>query len=108
MPARPGAASNSYQDSHIKIFLAERKNGMKVRKYLSVALVFLSMLLCASLCASLAAAQTAPAQAATTPTAAAQSASGTLRGQVTDPSGAAISSASVVMTPAAVSASHVT
>jgi hypothetical protein len=108
MPVRPGAASNSYQDSHIKIFLAERKNGMKVRKYLSVALVFLSMLLCASLCASLAAAQTAPAQAATTPTAATQSASGTLRGQVTDPSGAAISSASVVMTPAAVSASPVT
>jgi hypothetical protein len=68
----------------------EWNNGMKVRKYLCLALIILSL----PLCATLAGAQTAPATAAF----------GALRGQVTDPSGAAIANADVVLTPAATSA----
>ncbi len=62
---------------------------MKVRKCLGFAVIFLSLQLCA---------QTPVTPAAT----------GALRGQVTDPSGAAIANASVIMTPAAVSSSPIT
>src|SRR5271170_6315556 len=71
---------------------------MKVRKSLFVALVLSSL----QLCATLAGTQTAASQTTATPAAA-----GTLRGQVTDPSGAAIANASVVMTPAAISSSPI-
>jgi len=67
---------------------------MKVRKYLFLALILSSLQLCATLAAS---------QTAATPPAA-----GTLRGQVTDPSGAAIANANVVMTPAAISSTPIT
>ena len=67
---------------------------MKVRTYLCFALIFMSLLWCA-----------APADSQTT---AAPAATGTLRGQVTDPSGAAIANANVVMTPAAISSSPIT
>jgi len=60
---------------------------MKLRKHLS----FFSFFLLLQLCATLAVSQTP----------AAQPASGSLHGQVNDPSGAAISNASVVLTPAA-------
>jgi hypothetical protein len=72
---------------------------MKVRYRLCFALIFLSLQLCATLAAS----QAAAPQAAAGPVA-----SGVLRGQVTDPSGAAIAGASVVMTPAAVSSTPIT
>src|SRR5580658_9914528 len=76
---------------------------MKFRTCFCLALISLSLSL--RLWAPAAAAQTAaaPPQAAATP-----SATGTLRGQVTDPSGAAIADANVVMTPAAISSSPVT
>ena len=67
---------------------------MKVRKSLCLILVCLSLQLCATLTVS----QTASATAS----------SGVLRGQVTDPSGAAIATANVVMTPAAVSSTPIT
>jgi len=70
---------------------------MTVRKYLCFILIFLSL----QLCATLAAAQTAAGQATV------QTASGVLRGQVIDPSGAAIASASVVLTPAAASSTPI-
>jgi hypothetical protein len=66
---------------------------MKVRKYLCLALVLWSLQLWGTL---------AGAQAAAT-----QPASGILRGQVTDPSGATIAKASVVLTPAAIASSPV-
>src|SRR5580693_885357 len=62
---------------------------MTVRKYRFLALILLSLQLCATLTAT-------------------SAATGTLRGQVTDPSGAAIANANVVMTPTAVSSSPVT
>ena len=71
---------------------------MTVRKYLCFILIFLSLQLCATLAAS----QTAAGQ-----TSAVQTASGILRGQVTDPSGAAIANASVVLTPAAASSTPI-
>ena len=67
---------------------------MNCRKYLCFALILLSLQLCANLAVS--------------QTAATQPASGILRGQVTDPSGAAIANANVVMTPAAISSSPIT
>ncbi len=67
---------------------------MKVRKYLSFVLTLLSLQLCATFALS----QTAPSQAA---------APGILRGQVTDPSGAAIAHADVIMTPAATSSTPI-
>jgi hypothetical protein len=69
---------------------------MKVRIYLSFALIVLSLQWRATpvMAQSPAVAQTPAPQAS----------SGTLRGQVTDPSGAAIANADVVMTPAAASA----
>jgi uncharacterized membrane protein YgcG len=67
---------------------------MKLRKYSCFILVFLSLQLCATLAVS---------QAGATPPA-----SGVLRGQVTDPSAAAIANANVVMTPAAVSSTPIT
>jgi len=67
---------------------------MKVRNSVCCALIFLSL----QLCATLGAAQTAASQAG----------SGILRGQVTDPSGAAIAKANVVMTPAAISSTPIT
>ena len=67
---------------------------MKVRKYLCFILILLSLQLCSTFAAS--------------QTPAAPAASGTLRGQVTDPSGAAISGANVVLTPAAVSSTPIT
>jgi hypothetical protein len=69
---------------------------MKVRKYLSFsfALDLALIVVLLQLCAPLAVSQAAAAQAS----------SGVLRGQVTDPSGAAIAKADVVMTPAAASA----
>ena len=69
-------------------------NGMKVRNCACCALIFLSL----QLCATLAAAQTAASQAGP----------GILRGQVTDPSAAAIAKANVVMTPAAISSTPIT
>jgi hypothetical protein len=69
-------------------------NGMNVWKYRCFALILLSLQLCASLAVS--------------QTAAAPPASGILRGQVTDPSGAAIANANVVMTPAAISSTPIT
>lgn len=71
---------------------------MKVRKYLCFALIF-SLL---QLCTTLAASQAAPAQATSS-----QTASGVLRGQVTDPSGAAIASANVVLIPPAASSTPI-
>jgi hypothetical protein len=67
---------------------------MNVWKYRCFALILLSLQLCASLAVS----QTAPPPPA----------SGVLRGQVTDPSGAAIANANVVMTPAAISSTPIT
>ena len=66
---------------------------MKVRTCLCFALILLSLQLCATLAVS--------------QTAASQPGSGTLRGQVTDPSGAAIANASVIMTPAATSSTPI-
>jgi Carboxypeptidase regulatory-like domain len=62
---------------------------MKVRHYLC----FVLFMLRSPLCSMLAVSQTAPAQAAP-----AQATSGSLRGQITDPSGAAIANADVVLT----------
>src|SRR5271168_658941 len=72
---------------------------MNVWKYRCFVLILLSLQLCATLAAS----QTAPTSPAATPAAA-----GILRGQVTDPSGAAIANATVVMTPAAISSTPIT
>src|SRR5579863_3771074 len=66
---------------------------MKSQKYACLIFVFLSALLAGAQASS----QSAPAQ----PT------SGALRGQVNDPSGAAIPNADVVLTPAAASASPI-
>jgi hypothetical protein len=71
---------------------------MKVRTYLCFAFIVLWLQFCAQALPAQTSAQT-PAQIP-----AAQAVSGTLRGQVTDPSGAAIANADVVMTPAAASA----
>ena len=79
---------------------------MKFRTCFRLALIFFSLLL--PLCATVAAAQTATAPPAQTAPAATPAATGTLRGQVTDPSGAAIANANVVMTPAAISSSPIT
>jgi hypothetical protein len=65
---------------------------MKLRSYLYLAVVFYGCYLCASLAPG----QTAPAAAPA------------LRGQVTDPSGAAIANASVVLTPAAAASTPLT
>ncbi|MGA9545901.1 MAG: carboxypeptidase regulatory-like domain-containing protein [Candidatus Sulfotelmatobacter sp.] len=78
---------------------------MKFRTCFRLALIFFSLLL--PLCATVAAAQTATAPPAQTAPAATPAATGTLRGQVTDPSGAAIANANVVMTPAAISSSPI-
>jgi hypothetical protein len=82
---------------------------MKFRKSLFTALIVLSLQMCVTLAATQTATPPAaaapPAQSAPAPT---PSATGTLRGQVTDPSGAAIANANVVMTPAAISSSPVT
>jgi hypothetical protein len=66
---------------------------MKVRTYFCFALILLSLQLCATFAVS--------------QTTAVQSASGALRGQVTDPSGAAIAKADVIMTPAATSSTPI-
>jgi hypothetical protein len=72
---------------------------VKVEKYMrfmAVVFLFFSLLIRSSAQTAAPAQSAAPAQAATpTPTA-----TGALRGQVTDPSGAAIAGASVIMTPA--------
>src|SRR5271154_1985083 len=82
---------------------------MKVRKSLFVALVLSSLQLCATLAGTqTAASQTTATPPAATAPAATPAAAGTLRGQVTDPSGAAIANANVVMTPAAISSSPIT
>jgi protocatechuate 3,4-dioxygenase beta subunit len=60
---------------------------MNVRQCFSFILIFSLLQFCVTL--------------AQTQTAASQNASGALRGQVSDPSGAAIANASVVLTPAA-------
>ncbi|MFZ0815518.1 MAG: carboxypeptidase regulatory-like domain-containing protein [Candidatus Sulfotelmatobacter sp.] len=69
---------------------------MTVRKYICFILILVSL----QLCATLAVAQ-APAQTSAT------GATGVLRGQVTDPSGAAIAGANVVLTPAAASSTSI-
>ena len=69
---------------------------MKFRNLYFV-LCFALIVLSLQWCAVLAMSQTAPSAAA----------SGSLRGQVTDPSGAAIASASVIMTPAATSSTPI-
>jgi hypothetical protein len=74
---------------------------MKVRKYSCFIVIILSLQLCATLAVAQAAAPAPQAPAV-------QPASGTLRGQVSDPSGAAIANANVVMTPAAVSSTPIT
>jgi len=66
----------------------ERKIAMKVWKCVCFAFIILSLQLCAAF----------------SQTVATQSSPGSLRGQVTDPSGAAIAHADVVLTPAAASA----
>jgi len=66
---------------------------MKLRQYLSFTLCLALIVLMFELCTPFAVSQTAASQA-----------SGALRGQVTDPSGAAIAKADVVLTPAAASA----
>jgi hypothetical protein len=66
-------------------------NGMKLGKCFSLPLVFSLLILCAT---------TFVASQATTP----QAGAGSLRGQVTDPSGAAIAHADVVLTPSSASA----
>ncbi len=71
---------------------------MTVRKYSCFILIFLSMQLCAKFAVS---------QAPAGQTSAGLVASGILRGQVTDPSGAAIASANVVLTPAAASSTPI-
>jgi hypothetical protein len=63
---------------------------MTVRKYFCFILIFVLLQLCATLAVSQTPAQTT-----------AQAPSGVLRGQVTDPSGAAIAGANVVLVPAA-------
>ncbi len=70
---------------------------MTVRKYFLFIFIFLSFQLSTTLAAS-----QAPATQTTAP-----AASGVLRGQVTDPSGAAIANADVVLTPAAASATPI-
>jgi uncharacterized membrane protein YgcG len=70
---------------------------MKVRNYLYFALCCVLVVLSLQFCATLAVSQTAAPQAG----------SGTLRGQVTDPSGAAIVKANVIMTPAAISSTPI-
>jgi hypothetical protein len=71
---------------------------MQVRKYLGFILILLSLQLCAKLAAS---------QAAASPPVGGQAGSGILRGQVTDPSGAAIANANVILTPAAPSSAPI-
>jgi hypothetical protein len=66
---------------------------MTARKYFYFILIVFSLQMCAILAAS--------------QTAAVQTSSGILRGQVTDPSGAAIANANVVMTPAAASSTSI-
>ncbi len=78
---------------------------MKFRTCFCLALISLSLLF--QLCATVAASQTAAAPSAQTAPAATPPATGTLRGQVTDPSGAAIANANLVMTPAAISSSPI-
>ena len=70
---------------------------MKVCKYFCLALFLFSLQLCATLAVS----QTSASPAAP------QATAGSLRGQVTDPSGAAISNANVIMTPAATSSTPI-
>jgi hypothetical protein len=76
---------------------------MKVRNCVYLALMVLSLPWCATLALSQTAAPQTPAPQAAAP----QAASGILRGQVTDPSGAAIANASVIMTPAAISSTPI-
>ena len=76
---------------------------MKFRTCFCLALIFFSLLLLLPLCATVAASQTATAAPAQT----APAATGILRGQITDPSGAAIANANVVMTPAAISSTPI-
>jgi carboxypeptidase family protein len=77
--------------------------GMKFRTCFYSALISLSLQVCATVSAS----QTAAAPPAQTAPAAPSPATGTLRGQVADPSGAAIANANVVMTPAAISSTPI-
>jgi hypothetical protein len=71
---------------------------MKFRNHLGFALVILWLQFCSLLVVS---------QTSAAPSAPAQAATGTLRGQVTDPSGAAIANANVIMTPAAISSTPI-
>jgi len=71
---------------------------MKVRKVFGFIFAFLLFQLCTTLAAS---------QTAASPSAAAPAASGTLRGQVSDPSGAAIANANVVLIPAEASSTPI-
>jgi len=86
---------------HLAVFarkshFVERNGGMKVRSNLYLAFCFAVFVLL-SQCATLSVSQTAAAPAT----------SGALRGQVTDPSGAAIAKATVIMTPAATSSTPI-
>jgi Carboxypeptidase regulatory-like domain len=75
---------------------------MRVSKYLFLATFLLSMMLSANLSRAQSTTPTPASPQAASPQAdATQTTSGALRGQVTDPSGAAITNANVVMTPAA-------
>ncbi len=79
---------------------------MKVRTCFYRVVGGVVVLLSLQLCAMLAVSQTATPQP-TAPQAAPPATGGNLRGQVTDPSGAAISNANVIMTPAAVSSTPI-
>jgi hypothetical protein len=78
---------------------------MKARKCLCILLNFIVCLL--PWYATLAASQATPSQTVQAQPAASQSTSGSLRGQVIDPSGAAIAGANVVLTPAAASSTPI-
>ena len=67
---------------------------MTGKKYLYLVAVIITLQVCATPAAS---------QSSAPPTAAPQAIAGTLRGQVTDPSGAAIANANVILTPAGAS-----
>jgi hypothetical protein len=81
---------------------------MKVPKYLCFMLVFCWLQCCGTLLSSQASgAQSTPAPSTLAPSTPAQASSGSLRGQVSDPSGAAIANANVVLLPAAASSAPI-
>src|ERR1700733_3017853 len=81
---------------------------MKVPRYLCFTVVFCWLQCCGTLLSAQASgAQSAPAPPTPVPSSSAQASSGALRGQVSDPSGAAIANANVVLLPAAASSAPI-